>query len=109
MEYIVEHFQTIYDEISSKYPDLTDSIAKSIAVVCMLKTYQDVHNVMDMVKDYAFVKTYYNNAVLEFSKSRTQMLTNSLLYAGKIKRECVNDRFEFVISTKSIEGLVTDY
>lgn len=109
IEFIVEHFHTIYDEITLKYPELDDSIAKSIAVVGMLRTYQDVDNVKDMIKDGAFVKTYYNNASIEFSKSRSRGLSNSLLYNGKIKRECVNDKFEMVHTNKIIEGLVNDY
>lgn len=109
MEFIVENFQTIYDEVTLKYPELNDSVAKAITVIGMLRTYQDVDNVKDMLKDGGFVKVYYNNAKLEFSKSRTRGLTNSLLYNGKIKRECVDDKFNFVINASSIEGLVNDY
>lgn len=109
MEYIVDNFNVIYEELSLKYPELSDSVTKSIAVVCMLRTYQDVDNIKDMLKDGAFVKTYYNNAAIEFSKSRSQMLTNGLLYNGKIKRECVNDKFELVINKRTIEELVNDY
>lgn len=109
IEFIVEHFHAIYDEITLRYPELDDSIVKSIATMGMLRTYQDVDNIKNMLKDRVFVKTYYNNASIEFSKSKSRGLSNSLLYNGKVKRECVNDMFEFVINTKNIEGLVTDY
>jgi methionine synthase I (cobalamin-dependent) len=108
-DYIVENFQIVFDELSLKYSSLNNAIYKSIATMKLLRTYQDVDNIKDMLKDSAFVKEYYENAKEDFEESRKSKTTNSLLFNGKIRRERVDDNFNFVINNKSIEGLCDDY
>jgi hypothetical protein len=105
----VNDFTLVYGAINSQFPELTDGITKSIATARILKAYQDVDTIMDCLKDNAFVVTYYNKAMSDFATSRSSGISNSILYNGKIKRECVGDRFDLQHNKRNITGLMNDY
>jgi len=105
----VTDFKLVYSSINSKFPELTDRMAKSIATARILKTYQDPDNILDMLKDGAFVNAEYVKAKTDFETSRSDGLSNSILYNGKIKRECVGDIFDLQHNKRIIAGLMSDY
>lgn len=106
-KFIVDNFNFIYDEFTLKYPKMNNLINKSIAIIFMLRVYEDVDNIKDMIKDNAFVKLCYNEASIKFNKSVSNMATNSLLVDGKLKNIYMNNKFEF--SDQNIEKLSNDY
>lgn len=109
MEYIVENFSAVYNQIGLKYPKLNNSITKTIVATRMLKTYQDVDNIFDMLKDNEFVVRHFDNAHKAFSESVSKCATNVILNNGRIRLECFDDKIQMKNLRNIIEGFVNDY
>jgi hypothetical protein len=68
-EYFNNALTNIYEKVLKKYPEFNNKFALFYATINIIKTYQDVDNISDMIKDYAFVKQYYDGTCKEIQES----------------------------------------
>lgn len=105
----MEEFNEIYNEFKKYYSSYTEDIAKTIVVLRLLKRYEDVDNIKDILKDGAFIKALYEDAQNTLREDKVNMKSNVILYNGKIKRECIDDNFNLLKTEKIFSGLQESY